>query len=602
VRKQYAGVGVDWLPQLVRGAGGWMETAVVKRKEGDVREVFVRGVQSGRLVWSTLGESDVIKERHYLPWKRYAEVYAEGTNEPRRRKRSVGRKVAMASAGRPIKWTKRHTLEGLALQQDHRSAWDRVDRQRIRRYWRSKYGEGQRGGEFEEYRAWKRRRRQCERARNLYEYSTMRRVVRGVSQEMTLGRRNKKEGRIEKGLAPLVPAEPLWKRPALEETPTRGRKSVVSAVLQEEDLGKSGIAGIVEGEEAEFLAAVPLYLKPFHRGTVVRWKGRQLSLRVQGESRHYGYGVDAKTTRTTYREEVCWVFSRSAPGTPGTRDFRKPQRFPLGSAQLREAGSVQNRRLRGRWTLLGGRRERNMRLQEHGRYSIWGEGYGARQSGGVLEELEGRVTVSRAGTICVDMASPWVGVRKEKKETVRPAPKDLLARSDRWCLDAAGIMGTGGTLGYFLDLLGEASLVEEGWSDSRKLRRKEQRELFMQWKPFRDGYREFFSGAQREREVRDRREEESAIPIPGIGMGEEQRREKEQRRLDEYHIVREQRRKVEQGRAQWVVRWEGIFAAVGLEQRCPQAQRAARRKMQCSVMWFPTMLDRRTDADGSLVS
>jgi hypothetical protein len=135
-----------------------------------------------------------MKERNKTGAKEYARTYAPGRTEFQTTKRPVGRKRVMGKRGRPSK-------EGGESQSqlDHQNlgcmVWDRVERQRKRSYWDQKGGrdpvslEGQ--GELEQRksdrRGWKRRRRRCERARNLYEYSTRRRVEEKSREKWSYG-------------------------------------------------------------------------------------------------------------------------------------------------------------------------------------------------------------------------------------------------------------------------------------------------------------------------------------------------------------------------------------------------------------------------------
>lgn len=179
--------------------GGGVEERRKRTGKGkrEKKDSMVMGRRKGSVVWPTLTEGYVMKERNKTGAKQYARTYALGRTEFQTTKRPVGRKRVMGVLGRPSK-------ERVTSQEDQQNlgcmVWDRVERQRKRAYWEQKggrdphkrgasmgYGGEEREQRKTERRGWKRRRRRCERARNLYEYSTRRRVEEGSREKWSYG-------------------------------------------------------------------------------------------------------------------------------------------------------------------------------------------------------------------------------------------------------------------------------------------------------------------------------------------------------------------------------------------------------------------------------
>ena len=315
-----------------------------KRKKGQAPS-RVRERLEGRRVWPTLTEGYVRKERHKTPAQQYKITYTEGRKEKKIRKRYVGRKRVLAGIDRPRKLKGREDFEGMAMQQDHRTAWDRVERQRRREY-RKDFSEKEGRNPT---RVRKRMRRKCERARNIYEYSRRRMVEKEVRVEREEGIRKRKEGGHRE---PTGWWERRWER---EERAIDGTEAG-------EKRGKGGSKG-GKGLKGE---AGRMPTKEREEREEVNQVGRKReAAKVGSEGRHYRYGEDCGKYRERYRKEV------------GKREKER-------EGPRRDSMEVRNRRERGKWTLGGSEkgkptiRKNAVRKSTGVGYTGRGEGYGRR--------------------------------------------------------------------------------------------------------------------------------------------------------------------------------------------------------------------------------
>jgi hypothetical protein len=169
--KQYPGMG----GAERRGSRGPFCNASVDGR--NLPQVALAGQLRARgIAWPTLGEGYRRKERRRTGQQQYAMVYTPGRVEPETIKRTVGTKIVLTALGRPSK-ERKVTAKG---RQEPNLIWDLVDRERSRAFRRAK-GRRAEAGEREPIksgrRVWQKRRRRCERARNLYEYSSSRILV-----------------------------------------------------------------------------------------------------------------------------------------------------------------------------------------------------------------------------------------------------------------------------------------------------------------------------------------------------------------------------------------------------------------------------------------
>jgi hypothetical protein len=355
------------------------------KRQGEKKESRVRERREGRRVWPTLTEGYVRKERHKTPAQQYKITYTDGREEPKIRKRYVGRKRVMAGMDRPRKLKGREDFEGMAMQQDHRTAWDMVERQRRREYRKDISVEAKEKGEKrEEQRVRKRRRRKCERGRNRYEYSRRRRVEEEVMEEREEVIRKRKEGGHRE---PVGWWERRWEREERaigrhkEEYERKGRKEdreELEKVRREEGERKlRGEAGRMPGKERE------------EREEVDQVGRKREAGKVGSEGRNYMYGEDSRKYRERYTTEVGKREGLRKKGSKGVATQATQGREKEG--KRRGSKEVRNRRGRGKGTYGGGLRKSYVRKSEGLGYTGRGEGYGRREEAvrrGVKESKE----------------------------------------------------------------------------------------------------------------------------------------------------------------------------------------------------------------------
>lgn len=381
-KRQYQWVGDDEMREVRVGYDKEVALTEGKSKRssrsrrGVKKESRVRERREGRRVWPTLTEGYVIKERHKTPAQQYKITYTDGREEPKIRKRYVGRKRVMAGMDRPRKLKGREDFEGMAMQQDHRTAWDMVERQRRREY-RKDIG-GEKGEKREEQRVRKRRRRKCERARNIYEYSRRRRVEEEVMEEREEVIRKRKEGGHRE---PVGWWERRWEREERAIERHNEEYARKGSEVDREDLEK---VRREEGERKLRGEAGRMPTKEREEREEVDQVGRKREAgKVGSEGRNYMYGEDSRKYRERYTTEVGKREGLIKKGEEGVGRQRKGKR--------RGSREVRNRRGRGKWTYGGGLRKSYVRKSKGLGYTGRGEGYGRREESvrrGVKESKE----------------------------------------------------------------------------------------------------------------------------------------------------------------------------------------------------------------------
>lgn len=349
----------------------------LERKTSGKKESRVRDRREGRRVWPTLTEGYVRKERHKTPAQQYKITYTDGREEPKRRKRYVGRKRVMAGMDRPRKLKGREDFEGMAMQQDHRTAWDMVERQRRRgtrqeREERKDKGSSERKeGESlgkEPQRVRKRRRRKCERARNMYEYSRRRRVEEEVMEEREEVIRKRKEGGHRE---PVGWWERRWER---EERAGLGLLREKEEPVGGEDGERKlrGEAGRMPSKERE------------EREEVDQVGRKREAGKVGSEGRNHMYGEDSRKYRERYTKVVGKREGERKKGWEGVASEGE-------KGKRRGSREVRNRRGRGKETYGGGLRKSYVRKSKGWGYTGRGEGYGRREESVRRGVKEGRL-------------------------------------------------------------------------------------------------------------------------------------------------------------------------------------------------------------------
>lgn len=348
------------------------------------REARVRDRLEGRVVWPSLTEGYVRKSRNKQARQQYERTYREGRPEPQTRKSYVGRKRVRASLERPRKYQKRVRFVGMGRQQDHRSAWERVDIQRSREYWkRRKNKEGigtlektRSGGLTPGDRVSKRSRRKSERARNLYEYSTRRRVEKEIIKEREEAIRKRKEGgdREPRKGKDLKSRREGYTSLASYTRAVTSNEEKKRRVCKEEEVGaeeregecrrKRGYFGVYEDVQSreDFVGAASVVSeeKPGervvseanpdmrkgevgrrpHKVREERGKRKQggkkrEAAKVGAEGRQYTYGRDSAEYRGRYTEEVGKWCTR--------REVEERQSIGVGGKELLAAKNTQEK-------------------------------------------------------------------------------------------------------------------------------------------------------------------------------------------------------------------------------------------------------------------
>lgn len=498
------------------------------RESGNARaEEQVMPRLEGRVVWPTLKEEYVRKERNKSGVVQYGRTYFPGRQEPKIIKIFVGSKMLRSSRARPRKYVYMQNFVGRVMLQDHRTAWDSVDIQRSRGEWKEIVGGGRlfhqskqvfrsgqgvhktrpvrdakghqsgcaqlgsevvsreeehsmakqpRGSVTSDYgrtseerrnewrkgkvvsgymeggvevglksqagrsnkarpariveeRGLKRMRRKCERARNLYEYSTRRRVVKPILVEREEGLRKWKEGgdRVPLGVSRLVARRERLaglaridaeKKKLAEKRRRQGGEQTLAvepdrdqalwdatldpskrtALTSERDAAsnKQSLAeGVIDDSVLEEWVGVSM--GPSYGVTPRQRKARvvnKLQNQVQGgrkreaakvgaEGRHYMYGRDSKEAKERYDAEIGkvlrWIRSLASKGEGLAASMKKGGGMEKGLENVPRG--VKNRMWFGKGTYDGGRTRRSIRKTEVIGYSRRGEGYAARMKG-----------------------------------------------------------------------------------------------------------------------------------------------------------------------------------------------------------------------------
>ena len=422
----------------------------------------VRERREGRRVWPTLTDGYVRKERHKTPGQQYKRTYTDGREEPKIRKRYVGRKRVMAGMDRPRKLQGREDFEGMAMQQDHRTAWDMVERQRRRENRKGIVGRGvasnskgvasqasQASQEREEQRVRKRRRRKCERARNRYEYSRRRRVEEEVMEEREEVIRKRKEGGHR---------EPVgwWDRRWEREERAAGLASHGGGSLASHVGGSlaSHVGGSLASHVGGSLASHGGSLASHggslasHGGSLASHVGGSEAASEERELRGEAGRMPSKEREE--REEVDQVGRKREAGKVGSEgrnniygeDCRKyrerytsevGKREGLRKGKRRGSSEVRNRRGRGKGTYGGGLRKSNVRKSKGLGYTGRGEGYGRREESvrrGVKERKERTGVV---GPVSMRRKKWWeregVGATPEEQEANKEKAREKKSKS-----------------------------------------------------------------------------------------------------------------------------------------------------------------------------
>lgn len=339
-----------------------------ERKRKETRS-GVEERMEGRRVWPTLGEGYMMKDRHKTGLDQYKRAYTEGRNEAKRRKRYVGRKRVLVSMNRPRKLSGRKKYKGMAMQQDHRMGWDRVEIQRRREY--RKGMDRDSGGEEKKNRkeqvGRKRRRRKRERARNRYEYSKRRREEKAVMLEREEAIRNRKAGG-NKGM------KALWGRDTEREERVGGREEEgegTQRTAMHKKVRKSRAE--LESKSEEGWRPSKAMEKSDADADQEQGGRKRVVGKVESEGRNYRYGEECGKYRQMYTKEV------------GKREEIRKH----GEWRQQSKGKVRKRREVGKRTYIG--EKRKGRKRNGAGYTSLGEEYGRRvREDGRREESEDR--------------------------------------------------------------------------------------------------------------------------------------------------------------------------------------------------------------------